>query len=230
MSDAEEAIRLWFPVSRCEEIVPRNVVQTELLGQEAALWRDDLGFVNAWENRCPHRGVRLSIGLNTGSELRCQYHGWRYASITGQCTYIPAHPGQKPPNVIKTKRYGCAEQYGFIWINLGDQPDAAAVPVLQLDSYTTMRSVFTQAPVDLVAQSLIEAHNFEPATSAGNYILETTGPGEKSVLLLQPMNAEQTVIHGLIPSLVRDADRLSVLRQFNGRVSEMRDAIERAAA
>ena len=87
----------WFPVARSEEVVARHVVQTQLLGQEAALWRDDSGLANAWENRCPHRGVRLSIGINTGSELQCRYHGWRYASGGGQCTFIPAHPDQKPP-------------------------------------------------------------------------------------------------------------------------------------
>jgi phenylpropionate dioxygenase-like ring-hydroxylating dioxygenase large terminal subunit len=34
------------------------------------------------ENRCLHRGVRLSIGVNDGRELTCQYHGWRYSSRT----------------------------------------------------------------------------------------------------------------------------------------------------
>ena len=109
----------WFPVARVEEVVPRHVVQAQILGQEVAIWRDDEGKVNAWENRCPHRGVRLSIGINDGKELRCQYHGWRYASGSGQCTYIPAHPGQKPANVIKAKPYGVTERYGFVWVNLG---------------------------------------------------------------------------------------------------------------
>ena len=120
----------WFPVARSEEVVARHVVQTQLMGQEAALWRDDAGLANAWENRCPHRGVRLSIGINTGSELQCRYHGWRYASASGQCTFIPAHPDQKPPNVIKAKPYACAERSGFVWINLGENADAGALPAL----------------------------------------------------------------------------------------------------
>ena len=63
-----------------------------LLGRELAVWRADDGNVNVWENRCLHRGVRLSIGINDGAELKCQYHGWRYANRTAGCTYIPAHP------------------------------------------------------------------------------------------------------------------------------------------
>jgi phenylpropionate dioxygenase-like ring-hydroxylating dioxygenase large terminal subunit len=47
----------------------RHVFQAQLLGREFAVWRADDGNVNVWENRCLHRGVRLSIGINEGSEL-----------------------------------------------------------------------------------------------------------------------------------------------------------------
>jgi phenylpropionate dioxygenase-like ring-hydroxylating dioxygenase large terminal subunit len=80
----------WFAVARGAELALRHVMHTQLLGQEIALWRDDAGALNAFENRCPHRGVRLSIGTNTGMELRCQYHGWRFASGGGRCAFIPA--------------------------------------------------------------------------------------------------------------------------------------------
>ena len=74
----------WFPVASISDLPYRHIFQGQLLGREYAIWRADDGNINIWENRCLHRGVRLSIGINGGSELKCQYHGWRYANIKKQ--------------------------------------------------------------------------------------------------------------------------------------------------
>jgi nitrite reductase/ring-hydroxylating ferredoxin subunit len=212
----------WFPVARAEEVAPRHVVHAQLLGQEIALWRDDEGQVNAWENRCPHRGVRLSIGINDGKELRCRYHGWHYASGSGQCTFIPAHPDQKPPNVIKTKPYGVAERYGFVWVNLGEDADVAQVPALGLNAFTTLRSIYVDAPVAAVSAELT-AQGF---VQTGDFSLEGAG----TTLLLQPMDGGQTIVHGLAAGEVVGDERLALLRRHNETMTEVRDAAERAAA
>jgi phenylpropionate dioxygenase-like ring-hydroxylating dioxygenase large terminal subunit len=87
------------------DLPPRHVYHGQLWGRELAVWRADDGFVNVWEKRCLHRGVRLSIGLNEGHELRCLYHGWRYANRTAGCTYIPAHPADAPARTICNNTY-----------------------------------------------------------------------------------------------------------------------------
>jgi nitrite reductase/ring-hydroxylating ferredoxin subunit len=212
----------WFPVARAEEVAPRHVVHAQLLGQEIALWRDDAGQLNAWENRCPHRGVRLSIGINDGKELRCRYHGWHYASGSGQCTFIPAHPDQKPPNVIKTKPYGVTELYGFVWVNLGEDADVAAVPALGLNAFTTLRSVHVAAPAAAVMEHLAG----QGFAASGDFSLEGAG----ATLLLQPMDGGQTIIHGLATGEVAGDERLALLRRHNEMLTEVRDAAERAAA
>src|SRR5579872_3677400 len=76
----------WYPIADETDLPFRHVYHAILLGQELAVWRADDDTINVWENRCLHRGVRLSIGTNLGSELRCQYHGWRYANGTAACT------------------------------------------------------------------------------------------------------------------------------------------------
>lgn len=95
----------WYPVASSTDLPMRHVYQGQLWGRELAVWRADDGFVNVWENRCLHRGVRLSIGLNEGRELRCIYHGWRYANRTAGCTYIPAHPADAPARTICNNTY-----------------------------------------------------------------------------------------------------------------------------
>jgi nitrite reductase/ring-hydroxylating ferredoxin subunit len=211
----------WFPIARSEEIIPRHVVHAQLLGQEIALWRDDAGLVNAWENRCPHRGVRLSIGINNGAELQCRYHGWRYASGSGQCTYIPAHPDQKPSNVIRTKPYGAAEKYGFVWASLGRSPDAPSLPALNLNEWTTLRSIFVEAPPELVSDRLPGLH--QALVARDPFIFDAEGT---VTLLLQPVSAGQTLIHGLLPYEIAAEDRLGTLRSHNARLTEIRRAIE----
>lgn len=113
----------WFPVCRGGDAVPRHVVHTALLGQELAVWRADDGTVNAWENRCPHRGVRLSIGTNLGHALKCRYHGWTYESGSARCIAIPCHPRLTPAAAIRVRAYPCAERQGFVWVRLAEEGD-----------------------------------------------------------------------------------------------------------
>lgn len=54
----------WYPIAASDDLPLRHVFHGQLLGRELAVWRADDGNVNVWENRCLHRGVRLSIGIN----------------------------------------------------------------------------------------------------------------------------------------------------------------------
>jgi nitrite reductase/ring-hydroxylating ferredoxin subunit len=238
-----ELLDRWFPVARGEEIVPRHVVQAQLLDQEIALWRDDAGSVNAWENRCPHRGVRLSIGLNCGTELRCQYHGWRYATGSGQCTYIPAHPGQKPSAAMRVGRFGVTEVHGFVWVSLGTPSGPPLGFAPSAGDATTLRSIYAEASASVIAASLLRGYCFalDPASgedaSTAAAVVATDAytlsasmrAGERAAtvtFLLQPLSASQTVVHGLLMTRGVAADRLTVLRHHNARMSALRDAVE----
>ena len=61
MLEAEQ--HSWYPIAASTDLPFRHTYQGQLLGQEFAVWRADDGYVNVWENRCLHRGVRLSICL-----------------------------------------------------------------------------------------------------------------------------------------------------------------------
>ena len=158
----------WFAVARSEELGVRHIAHTELLGRELALWRDASGAVNAWENRCPHRGVRLTLGSQDGHELRCRYHAWRFASGTGQCTHIPAHPTQKPAAALRVHVYEAADALGFVWARLaagaasGPPTVWAGIPALRgvpalpaaATGGLTLRSIYVEAAHADVARAL----------------------------------------------------------------------------
>jgi nitrite reductase/ring-hydroxylating ferredoxin subunit len=213
----------WFPLSRSEEVVPRHVVHAQLLGQELALWRDDVGHVNVWENRCPHRGVRLSIGFNMGPELRCQYHGWRYASGSGQCVFIPAHPRQQPAASIRATVYGSVESYGYVWSRLS-HAGVEPIPNLGISAWTNLRSTFVEAPTSHVREVLRQAQ----FVAKDEFILESSTPEAaiRTLLLLQPVSDRQTLIHALLSAELTGPQRLAAQRRHTSRFNELRDAIE----
>ncbi|MEM9430526.1 MAG: Rieske (2Fe-2S) protein [Pseudomonadota bacterium] len=104
-------------VALSRDLPPKRVMRAEVSGIDIAVWRDPAGQLHAWNNRCPHRGMRLSHGFVRGDKLACLYHGWHYGT-DGVCTYIPAHPELAPPDTIRTEVYAITETDGVIWVSV----------------------------------------------------------------------------------------------------------------
>ncbi len=66
-------------------------VARKLLGEEVVMFRMKDGKAGALEDRCPHRGVRLSLGQAVDKGLQCGYHGMVFG-CDGGCT---DNPGEK---------------------------------------------------------------------------------------------------------------------------------------
>ena len=253
MANHSDLAGRWFAVARSEEVIARQVVRTQILGQELAVWRDDAGVVNAWENRCPHRGVRLSIGRNSGLELQCQYHGWRFASGSGQCTFIPAHPSQRPASTIHAATHAAREEQGFVWACL----DAPAYPLPEVPAgATTLRSMVVEASHAAVARTLLRGYRFaaDPGIASATlfdaevvpvepFVLRTAGIGGRAttvMFFLQPHTESQTVMHAALFDRVpmnaaaptelsapdERAKRIALLRHHNARMKALRDELE----
>ncbi|RSZ34448.1 MULTISPECIES: Rieske (2Fe-2S) protein [unclassified Variovorax] len=126
MNTPENTVR-WHPVARSADLRPgANIVAGFAEGQELALWRAADGTAQAWENRCPHRSVRFTLGQVIDNRLACAYHGWQYEAGSGQCASIPAHPAMQAPRNVCAKTFGTAEAAGMLWVRLS--PDALPVP------------------------------------------------------------------------------------------------------
>jgi phenylpropionate dioxygenase-like ring-hydroxylating dioxygenase large terminal subunit len=130
---ADSSISTWHPVARAAELRPgANNVAGFAKGQELALWRSADGAPQAWENRCPHRSVRFTLGHVMKDRLSCAYHGWQYAAGSGQCTRIPAHPDMQPPRNVCAKVFSAVDAAGMLWVHLAAEetppPRDDAVP------------------------------------------------------------------------------------------------------
>lgn len=108
----------WHPAAASASVAKGTLTTARLLDQELVLWRASDEQVHAWQDRCPHRGTRLSIGSIENDHLICAYHGWRFAA-SGHCTHYPALPALKPPASTCARTYIAAEHYGLIWVCIG---------------------------------------------------------------------------------------------------------------
>ena len=136
------------PVSLSRDLIAKQVMRAELGRVDMAVWRSTCGVVSAWENRCPHRGMRLSHGFVRGESLACAYHGWHY-NCEGACHYIPAHPELEPPKTIRPTVYNVAESGGIVWVNATGTVQPVAFPTTTV----AVRSISLQCSVDSAVQS-----------------------------------------------------------------------------
>ncbi|MET0438178.1 MAG: Rieske 2Fe-2S domain-containing protein [Devosia sp.] len=215
----------WYPIASSEDLPFRHVYQGQLLGRELAVWRADDGNVNVWENRCLHRGVRLSIGINEGQELKCQYHGWRYANQSAGCTYIPAHPADAPARRIENRKYPVKEAFGLIWSAANDDQKFAPFAGAEGTDWFPLRPMPVNAtPEDVLAGLAGLAPDDQPADLLPGMALRLG----TTIYFVQPVDAGRAVIRGLIAG--KPEDEVATLRHYNETLTKLRDRLERAAA
>jgi Phenylpropionate dioxygenase and related ring-hydroxylating dioxygenases, large terminal subunit len=127
----------WHPVAISKECQINSIKRVRLLGEDLALWRSNSNesTIQVWQDRCPHRGVRISLGKIVDDTIICGYHGWEY-NLAGKCVHIPANPKQKPPASAEIKTYQCQERYGLVWVCLGEPAkDVAPFPEWEDSDY-----------------------------------------------------------------------------------------------
>ena len=113
----------WHPVAQASHVAAGALLAADLLDTRIVLWRDSGGMPHAWEDRCPHRGTRLSMGALRADTLRCAYHGWSFGG-DGRCKHIPALPALGEANLkAQVAVYKVQELYGLVWVCLGTPSD-----------------------------------------------------------------------------------------------------------
>jgi phenylpropionate dioxygenase-like ring-hydroxylating dioxygenase large terminal subunit len=117
----------WYVAGWSQHFPADKPIACRLLGEPIVLYRQADGRVAALEDRCCHRLAPLSKGRVERDDLRCMYHGLKFAP-SGQCIEIP---GQSvvPPQA-KVRAYPAVEQDCWVWLWMGDPglADPALIP------------------------------------------------------------------------------------------------------
>ncbi len=115
---------LWHPVARADALPAAQLFGAVLLDARIVVWRDSVGALHAWEDRCPHRGTALSLGCVRNDRLQCAYHGWQFDG-DGKCAHIPAlNRGLPAAQILQI--YEAKEKYGMLWVRL--QKSGSEIP------------------------------------------------------------------------------------------------------
>jgi nitrite reductase/ring-hydroxylating ferredoxin subunit len=114
----------WYVVVASKDLALGTVMPIILNGERLAIWRSNAGKVNAWRDRCPHRGMRLSFGAVHRETLICPYHGWTFGD-DARCVRIPAHPDVAPSRAARARLFPVAEVDGYVWVCSGEPSTSA---------------------------------------------------------------------------------------------------------
>jgi nitrite reductase/ring-hydroxylating ferredoxin subunit len=224
----------WHPVALSVSVEPGTSAGTRLAGNELVVWRDNKGAAHVWEDRCPHRGMKLSFGFVRGDHIACLYHGWQY-DTAGQCQYIPAHPDLAVPKSITASVYSTIEAAGLIWTTLDQSAALPELPALP-EEVVPVRSLY----LDSSAGAVMEAVKTTPPASfsggrdvanlaaLGGTLFNLT-VGEDTLLLgLQDLSGGRSALHVVIDGpAARYAGRGQA--HFFAWTTELRHHFERAA-
>ena len=123
----------WYVAAWLHELEPGSIHARTIIEQPLALYRTSGGGIVALEDRCCHRFAPLSLGRLEGDDLRCMYHGLKFAP-DGRCIEIP---GQKLiPQSACVRRYPVEVVGSWVWVWMGDAAaaDRTTIPAtLALD-------------------------------------------------------------------------------------------------
>lgn len=191
----------WVPVALSSSIEPGTSAGAVVECAEVVVWRDNSGKAHVWEDRCPHRGMRLSFGFVRGDHIACLYHGWEY-DAAGQCRYIPAHPKLDVPQTIKVPIYTAAEKNGVVWATAAAE---AAFPAFEETTVTPLRSLY----VDAALGEVIAALSAEGVAVSSDNIGTAEIEGREIFVALQVVGSKRTAAHIVV---LGDADSATLKR------------------
>jgi phenylpropionate dioxygenase-like ring-hydroxylating dioxygenase large terminal subunit len=107
----------WYAVAWSDELQVGRTLGRRFASEPIVLYRGSSGRVFALEDRCAHRQVPLHLGVVTGDQLKCHYHGWAY-DCSGKCVDVPYLGKERLPNGVKS--YPAREVDGLIFVFPGD--------------------------------------------------------------------------------------------------------------
>jgi len=132
----------WYPAIESKKLKHNELKPVTLLGDNVVLFRDAEGRARALQNRCPHRGPLLSLGLVgvwAPGTVTCRYHGMTFDG-DGECVaFLGDGPNSTSCGKVKARSYPTEEHRGIVLVYMGDLE-----PAPFLDTLPHAHDVFAQ--------------------------------------------------------------------------------------
>ncbi|MBK0065193.1 MULTISPECIES: Rieske 2Fe-2S domain-containing protein [unclassified Acinetobacter] len=201
----------WTPLVPSILIETGEVEQVLVRDKDVAVWRSMQGHVQIWENRCPHRSVRLSLGQVRGESLVCAYHGWQFAAEDGHCQRIPAQPEQRAPKSLCARSYAVMENSGLIWYGEDTPPDID--PLFEEIQSVYAGSVTISVTLSQVQDYLLEVGLTECAMRNG--LSWRDDAADRTLrIYLTPTQTNVVTVHAMLSQSAKPTQCHPLLRQM----------------
>ena len=118
----------WYVAASLKE-VENGPLHRWILDKPVVLFQSESGEHVALFDRCPHRGLPLSLGKVVGETIQCTYHGMRFGS-DGHCAEIPS--GGPISDRMCVESFPLVQRWQWLWIWMGDPAlaDESKIPDL----------------------------------------------------------------------------------------------------
>jgi vanillate O-demethylase monooxygenase subunit len=119
----------WYVAAWDHELIDGRLLERTILEEPILLYKGDSGRAVALDNRCCHRGAKLSQGRLEGDCVRCMYHGLKF-DPTGRCVQIPGQ--DNIPAKLGVRAYPVVERQHLVWIWMGAPEKADPARILDI--------------------------------------------------------------------------------------------------
>ncbi|PPD46535.1 MAG: hypothetical protein CTY15_00455 [Methylocystis sp.] len=113
---------VWTIVAEARALTAGKPLGMRIAGERVVFFRDASGKAAALIDRCPHRGVALSLGRVKDGEIECPFHGWRFDGAGRNC-HVPWNPDARR-ETLGAHALPVREVAGLLWLYTGFAPPA----------------------------------------------------------------------------------------------------------
>jgi phenylpropionate dioxygenase-like ring-hydroxylating dioxygenase large terminal subunit len=153
----ENFANVWTIVGAARELKAGRALGLRVAGERVVFFRDASGDVGALIDRCPHRGVALSLGKVEKGLIECPFHGWRFDRHGANCR-VPFNPDAKRAN-LGAVALPAREVAGLLWLYTGFAPLSEPEPsptLFEPDVTVCVQSVFWRAHWTRVMENMLD--------------------------------------------------------------------------
>jgi phenylpropionate dioxygenase-like ring-hydroxylating dioxygenase large terminal subunit len=117
---------VWTIVALGRDLPAGKLLPLKVAGERVVLFRGAQGKACALIDRCPHRGVALSLGKLHDGIVECPFHGWRFDGEGRNCQ-VPWDPDAKREQ-LGALALPVREIAGLLWLYTGFAPTEEPLP------------------------------------------------------------------------------------------------------
>lgn len=118
-----------WTVATLAKRLKKKPLPVQVAGEKLVFFRDANGVAGALLDRCPHRGVALSLGTVTKDGcLECPFHAWQFDAKGAAC-HVPLNPDAKRERLFATS-VPVREIGGLLWVYTAAVKQAPGEPTV----------------------------------------------------------------------------------------------------